>query len=1037
MSLSKSLVLYQYILHELGYDSDEKLRDEFAHKLPGDDNASCSNFANALLGNQKRIENERIERYDSAIAGYEMQLRQHRAEPRLQFKYYQWFALLFAEYYLDHLSQNPDALLQALNQFKKHRAEFKDLSDYSSDDLKKLAFWMATGSGKTLLMHCNIWQMRKYFKTWENIILITPNAGMSAQHLHELKESGFDAHIYAGSEASLKTREGEVLIIEITKLVRDKEGDGLSVDVDYFAEDKNLVLIDEGHKGQQSEEKAWKKLREYITRGANSFTLEYSATFGQIIGPKTKDLLNEYGKAIVFDYSYRHFYGDGYGKDFSVFNVDLKKKEGYDAHELRLLLTGSLLGFYEQLVLFEEHAEALRPYNIEKPLWVFVGSKVIGSGKSALTASDKQNISDVTLVVEFFRNILADPIGLQADMDCILDGNSQMSLLDGDDVFKSRFEYLRLHRPIAASVLDTVFHGAGQIEAHQIKQGDGEIGLKTHTGGYFGVINIGDVSKYSKKLEEDVKGQISIGQDKFSRSLFQDIDRGSSKINILIGSKKFVEGWNSWRVSSMGLMNLGVNEGTQIIQLFGRGVRLKGKDYSLKREPASAAYFLRTLQTISIFGLHATYMSSFLNQINKETPDYQDIRVSIRFNRQEAWENKIVTLSKDTSEHFRDFPIVLKHEDRVLRRVRIDLRNKVSVAAGGFNNQVAEPEANWGVNVLTRYAQFVDFEDLHRECLRHKSLKGYTNLYISKAVLEEIVLHGNHTVVCSEGQFQIEHALNGKIQSIAVNLLKDYINKFYSDREKDFVTKHLKYGVVNTGDKSFPKNHEVVFKVPKDNQPLIEKITQEVDRLYTDNFHEIPTLHFDNHLYLPIASYKGKKGQAVKTIPTKLNEGETEFVTHLRALVYGRRSTFEGKEVYLLRNLPPDGIGFFMESSSFFPDFVLWVVNGNRQDIFFLDPKGIRYQGNFKDDKIVFCSETMPEINAALAAKSSTNAGERDIRLHAYILSISKFVEIQDSWGNRDAEVADFTANHVLFLEEKKDYLLHLFRIAGIEFARS
>ncbi len=79
--------------------------------------------------------------------------------------------------------------------------------------------------------------------------------------------------------------------------------------------------------------------------------------------------------------------------------------------------------------------------------------------------------------------------------------------------------------------------------------------------------------------------------------LFQAISETNSSINILIGSKKFIEGWNSWRVSSMGLMNMGKSEGAQIIQLFGRGVRLKGKNFSLKREEANAPYFIRHYKT--------------------------------------------------------------------------------------------------------------------------------------------------------------------------------------------------------------------------------------------------------------------------------------------------------------------------------------------------------------------------------------------------------------------------------------------------------
>ena len=61
------------------------------------------------------------------------------------------------------------------------------------------------------------------------------------------------------------------------------------------------------------------------------------------------------------------------------------------------------------------------------------------------------------------------------------------------------------------------------------------------------------------------------------------LSQSDSTVNVLIGSKKFTEGWNSWRVSTMGLMNVGKSEGSEIIQLFGRGVRLKGFGMCLKR----------------------------------------------------------------------------------------------------------------------------------------------------------------------------------------------------------------------------------------------------------------------------------------------------------------------------------------------------------------------------------------------------------------------------------------------------------------------
>src|SRR5699024_929053 len=101
-----------------------------------------------------------------------------------------------------------------------------DALTFSETDLTKLAYWMATGSGKTILMHINYWQIKKYFTEWENIILITPNTGLSKQHFEEYRLSGIPCKLYNGSEESLKTKEDEVLIIEITKLTEEKTGEG-------------------------------------------------------------------------------------------------------------------------------------------------------------------------------------------------------------------------------------------------------------------------------------------------------------------------------------------------------------------------------------------------------------------------------------------------------------------------------------------------------------------------------------------------------------------------------------------------------------------------------------------------------------------------------------------------------------------------------------------------------------------------------------------------------------------------------------------
>lgn len=95
---------------------------------------------------------------------------------------------------------------------------------------------MATGSGKTLLMHINYHQLLHYqrqskTKEFENILLITPNAGLSQQHLVELKLSGIRARPFRQSATSVKP--GTIQVIEITKFTESTSGPQ-TVNIDSF-----------------------------------------------------------------------------------------------------------------------------------------------------------------------------------------------------------------------------------------------------------------------------------------------------------------------------------------------------------------------------------------------------------------------------------------------------------------------------------------------------------------------------------------------------------------------------------------------------------------------------------------------------------------------------------------------------------------------------------------------------------------------------------------------------------------------------------
>jgi len=255
---------------------------------------------------------------------YEARLR--RARRNFQgFRYFQYLALLYTEIFLDRLAENPTAFLSDLNAFldelREQESQLKDFPDFTLDALRRLAFFMATGSGKTLLMHVNIWQVLHYLergahpealvpgnaprRQFDNILLITPNEGLSAQHLAELRESGFDAGLFIEDPHGGGSLFGpKVKVIEISKLAEEPSREGVSVLLEEIGPN-NLVIVDEGHKGTGSEAQTWKRRQKYLSDGG--FLLEYSATFAQAIaaarGKAKKKLCWEYGQAILFDYS--------------------------------------------------------------------------------------------------------------------------------------------------------------------------------------------------------------------------------------------------------------------------------------------------------------------------------------------------------------------------------------------------------------------------------------------------------------------------------------------------------------------------------------------------------------------------------------------------------------------------------------------------------------------------------------------------------------------------------------------------------------
>lgn len=990
MSIEKYFILNKYLLSLFGASDNKELFDELKNKSEGVDVDGRSYFVNTLKGIKNlKIGVEELLKYDENIQSYVRKIS-HRRGP-ISLKYFQYLAVLFTEIVLDNLKNRKMEFLGDLNNFLeqyKGRHNIGFIDHFEEKDLKKLAFWMATGSGKTLIMHINYHQFFNYkLFSPDNILLITPNEGLSKQHFEELNKSGIPCRLYNGSLNGGFRSENEVLIIEITKLVEEKKGRGITLPVEVFG-DKNLLFVDEGHKGKKSEEQKWARLRNKLAE--NGFVFEYSATFGQILSEKQPEILEEYAKSIIFDYSYKYFYLDGYGKDFSILNVE-PKKDISDEEFSKLMFVANLLSFYEQILVYEENTELAKEYNIEKPLWIFVGT----------TVSGKEEESDVIQIVKFIKEGIENKDGWVNELiKDILDGQTGLKDEKGNDIFKDRFEYLKKKGFDLEDLYKRVFNGRGSLEIYELKNAKGELGLKTKDSLYFGVINIGDVSGFKKELE---KIGIEVKQDSLHGSLFDEIKKENSKINILIGSKKFIEGWDTWRVSSMGLLNIGKGQGPQIIQLFGRGVRLKGKGMSLKRigDPLP----IKLLERLNVYGIKANYLKKFLEAIKKEEVEFEVIEIPIKTQHEDKWKELYILEPRQDKKFEEEEIIELEPDDKI--HYRVDLLPKVLVHSG--ESMEIKPEGReWRFTDI----DMIHWQRIYQEILEFKMQRNYSNLVFDYEVLKTILLYGKYTVLLpSEDIKDLE-----KLEDIALLVIKKYIDLFYRRRAKKFETENLHYSSV----KGLPlhtisqERQGYVVRINKEKKDIVNEIrnlAENLEKLLKEDERTLPRIYFDGSLYVPILL---QSREIDKISPAGLVESEKKFIKGLKRYLKDNKNTFE---VYLLRNYPFSGVGFQLKWAGFYPDFIMWIKKGQEQTIVFIDPKGLEHSKGLKDEKIVFAGGQEKDDEEIITIKDIQKKLGNKVRLESFILSETPYEKLIEGMASPPKK-EEYEKKHVLFLED-------------------
>ena len=730
---------------------------------------------------------------------------------RVQFspRYAQYLALMLFTHWVHAQMEDASAFLVRLNAYlEANKPKGEAVTEFVDADLQLAAFWMATAAGKTHVLHACLALLEKR-RTWDRLIVITPSESLTRQHADKLRNlATWEVFAYPmdGDASSMgRLPPDAVIVLDINKLATEKKGDGVTVPTSAFADGRNLVFVDEGHKGQKSEASMWKALQADLAgidapnpkhRG---LLIEFSATFGQVA--EGEHAFDRYAKSVIFDYAYDRFHQDRYGKDF--WHVRVQSKEDASVSAQRQTMTAALLAFWHQVASYRsseaKESAADIGLQIAAPLWVLLGLSVIG-GKAQ---GDKEQTSDVVDVLTYLTSMLAQPAKLAESM-----AQLQTAATVGTDILPAEVRQATVgwnSSSLAERVLADCFgwQQGDKPVLRIIKAATGELGLgllRGDTSHYYGVVNVGDAAGLKKALET---AKLAVEDDAMSGSLFAALDAPGSGLNVLIGSRRFAEGWDNFRASSLTLLRLGQGEGSLIIQMFGRVVRfagINGDGKRLEKPPAELA----PLQTAYVFGLKSGYLDTFLQSlIDNGVPELKRIECEVR-----KHTPPVLKSVRAIAPNACDFSVSATGASWLSGVNRIKISLTASIATSKLKDGKTEVlQGTVGQDItpeFKQWSQLLDRDAVYREMVEWKRQQRWWNFAFDRHAIDSALASEKYEILGLPGMLTVQQATDlTRLNRLATTVVRRLFEGAYRKQEN----RKSRYSIIPSHESGIPDQY--------------------------------------------------------------------------------------------------------------------------------------------------------------------------------------------------------------------------------------
>ncbi|GAA7658305.1 DEAD/DEAH box helicase family protein [Helicobacter pylori] len=809
----------------------------------------------------------------------------------------------FYAFYQKHYSfANCDFTKKKLHPLLKNHFKVENQCVSFENFINRLAFYMATGSGKTIviikLVELLSVAMRMGLIPKKNIMFFSANENLIKQFEKEIEKYNRGKDYFKQIDfKSLKSVTNKdfyhapkdffqkiVLFYYRADLMNDEESkENLLNYKDYWDNGENYVILDEAHKGNKSESK---RQAIFSLLSLKGFLFNFSATFTE-----ESDLITA-----VYNLSVGEWVKLGYGKESVLLKknnlIAFKELKDLNDREKEIALLKALLllsmqkryktegYFHDPLMLVFTHSVNVK--NSDAEIFFKTLARVIENDDESDFLKAKEDLLEELMKPEF---LFSD----NKDKD------------DKVRVFKEGLKSMDFK-----GLKEEVFYASnGHIEVIINPKNNQEIAFKLNTSDkVFCLIKIGDITEW---IHEKLKSVKVVGKNLSFKeeSYFSQIDKSS--INILVGSRTFETGWDSTRPSVILFLNIGLDDDAKklVKQSFGRGVRIE----SVKNQRQRLAYLeidpsikkalkpnAAMLETLFVIATNHASLEAIL-KFQKESENKGEDRGS--------WRE--IKLEKTPIKHALFVPCYRKEQTSIT-----ELPENASFKMSGENFKDLKEYFN-----LMSEKHFI---------LKHEIYdpKDYVQL---KDMIQKERFKKVSTWHYKDLDYMISE-IKGKLYPNQ-KVPKDEFNAL--DNEKIVHFKRIKVKA-SKKEELVKKIQEVKEYVPLDKQDK----TFEVDGA--------ELLKLKEHYYTPLI--KAKNCDWLKHV-VKV-ESEIDFLKELQE-TETIKTLQENYDFWAFSKIDEHLDHLFIPYSNnaaerrFFPDFIFWLQKGGTQIICFIDPKGSKH----------------------------------------------------------------------------------------------